>query len=53
MEKKIIAQSEEKLKEMQERLAKFKAEYQKRLENKDQMIENKIKELSKNPEMFY
>jgi hypothetical protein len=53
MEKKIIAQSEEKVKEMQERLAKFKAEYQKRLENKNQMIENKIKELSKNPEMFY
>ena len=53
MEKKIIAQGEEKLKEMQERLAKFKAEYQKRLDNKDQMIENKIKELSKNPEMFY
>lgn len=53
MEKKIIVQSEEKLKEMQERLAKFKAEYQKRQDNKDQMIENKIKELSKNPEMFY
>lgn len=53
MEKKIIAQGEEKLKEMQERLAKFKAEYQKRLDNKDQMIDNKIKELSKNPEMFY
>lgn len=53
MEKKIIAQGEEKIKEMQERLAKFKAEYQKRLDNKDQMIENKLKELSKNPEMFY
>ena len=53
MEKKVITQSEEKLKEMQDRLAKFKAEYQKRLENKDQMIENKIKELSKNPELFY
>ena len=53
LEKKIIIQGEEKIKELQERLAKFKAEYQKRLDNKDQMIENKIKELSKNPEMFY
>lgn len=53
MEKKLIAQGEDKLKAMQDKLAKFKAEYQKRLENKNQMIENKIKELSKNPEMFY
>ncbi|MHB9137963.1 MAG: hypothetical protein ACYC4Q_01010 [Victivallaceae bacterium] len=53
MEKKIIAQGEEKIKEMQEKLDKFKAEHQKRVDNKDQMIENKIKDLSKSPEMFY
>jgi hypothetical protein len=53
MEKRMIVQGEAKIKEMQERLDKFKAEHQKRVENKNQMIENKIKDLSKTPEMFY
>lgn len=53
MEKKMIARGEERLKEMQDKLAKFKDDHQKRLENKDLMIENKIKELSKKPEMCY
>lgn len=53
LEKKMIVQSEERIKEMQDKLSKFKAEHQKRVDNKDKMIENKIKELSKSPEMFY
>lgn len=53
LEKKMIAQSEERIKEMQDKLSKFKAEHQKRVDNKDKMIENKIKDLSKSPEMFY
>ena len=53
MEKRMIVQGEAKIKEMQEKLDKFKAEHQRRVENKTQMIENKIKDLSKTPEMFY
>lgn len=53
LEKKMIAQNEEKIKDLQDRLSKFKAEHQKRVDNKEKMIENKIKDLSKSPEMFY
>jgi hypothetical protein len=53
MEKKMIEKGDEQLKMQQEKLAKFKAEHEKRMNNKDKMVENKLKEMTEPQELKF